>query len=325
MAQSQNPPGWLDIHAHFQLPQTLEEAENSVKLFNAVKFMVTKPQAVMWDVNDILRYNDSANIRMQMLSYLPPGLENLKRTNDYGASIVAKYPHRFGLLAALPTNSPEACLEEIHRVTTDFTIPPDGFATSTTYDGVPLSDPKLEPVWRELNARKAVVHIHPAATAPPSGSLPVPVVEVAFFTTSTVVEMLYQGVFRKFPDIKFVLGHCGAAVPVLYGRLQLLGTQDWVPNPNRITRDEIKSQLGSLYVDTAATAKTGLAPAAKMCGVENCIYGADCGVPCSTENTMEENRMDVTAFEKEQGIPINTIGNNGWKLFPDAARRALAD
>lgn len=317
--------GWFDIHAHFQLPQTTEEVEHAIKQYNAVHFMVTKPDQLIWEVDEILKYNDSANISMQMLSFIPSNLEHLKRANDYGASIVTKYPSRFGLLAALPTDNPEACVDEIRRVSTTFAIPPDGFATSTTYNGVSLSDPKLEPVWRELNARKAVVHIHPAVTIPPSSPLPTPVFEVAFFTTKTIVEMLYQGVFRDFPDIIFVLGHCGAAVPVLSGRLQLLGNEEWVPNPKQITREEIKTQLGRLYVDTAATAKTGLAPAARMCGVENCIYGSDCGVPCSTERTMEENRNDVLKFEREQGIPINKIGHNGWRLFPDAARRALKE
>lgn len=119
------------------------------------------------------------------------------------------------------------------------------------------------------------------------------------------------------------MGHCGAAVPALSGRVELPDTEKWVSNPNRITRAEIRTQLGRLFADTAATAKTGLAPAVKMCDVERCVYGADSGVPCSTEVTIEENRNDILAFAKENKIPANIVGENGWELFPAAAERAF--
>ncbi|KAJ5104992.1 hypothetical protein NUU61_002339 [Penicillium alfredii] len=314
------PAGWLDIHGHFQPPMSSEEAQNSLKVFSRAKFILNEPAA--WSAEEVLRYNDTANVRMQMLSFLPTTHDRLKRANDFGAAIVEKYPARFGLLAALPTDNPAACVAEIRRVTSTFRTPPDGFATTTVYNGVSLADPKLEPVWTELNARRAVVHIHPNAIAPSATELPTPLVEVAFDTTRTVISMLYSGVFRKFPNIQFVVGHCGAALPALSGRVELLGTEKWVANPNHITREEIKTQLGRLYVDTAATAKSGLVPAVQMCGVGRCVYGADCGVSCSTEATMEENRHDVQVFEREMSIPVNTIGENGWKLFPAAAKRA---
>lgn len=312
------PSGWLDIHAHFQLPTSLEEAQQRISYYHQAKFMVDGP--VLWSADEVLRYNDAANIQMQMLSCIPANLEDLKRTNDFGQQVVQDHPTRFGLLAALPTDNPEACLNEITR-TSGFAIPPDGYAVTTFRNGCYLGDPRLDVVWQELNTRKAVVHIHPSAASPPSMGRPVPLIEVAFDTTRTVVDMIYNNVFSRFSNIKFVLAHCGGALPVLSGRLHLLGTQTWVPNNQGITREDMTNQLAGLYVDTAATAKTGLEPAFRLCGAEGCIYGSDCGVPCSTAETMEENRKDVIEFEKQQGIPVNTIGSNGWDLFPGARAR----
>lgn len=283
--------------------------------------MIDRP--VTWDVQSNLDYNNRANIQMQMLSYIPQrNPEKLIAANTYAASLVKKYPDRFGLLGALPTDDPELCLKEIERLKTTLDVPADGFATCTVYNDVGLGDSRLEPVWKELNARKAVVHIHPNASAGPSQGRPSPLIEVAFDTARTIVDMLYNGVFSRYPDIKFVLGHCGGALPVLSGRLSLLGTEVWVPNPNKLTRQEIEQQLGRLYVDTAATAKTGLSPAVQMVGVEHVIYGADCGVPCSTELTMEENKTDVLEWEAKNNVPKGTILMNGWELFPQAAIRA---
>jgi 6-methylsalicylate decarboxylase len=63
---------------------------------------------------------------MQMLSVIPKALDALKASNDYGAELVKRHPSRFGLLAALPTNDPQACLAEIKRPKTE--LHADGFA-----------------------------------------------------------------------------------------------------------------------------------------------------------------------------------------------------
>lgn len=320
---------WLDVHGHFYLPQTADEAELTAKLFRDACFMVHNP--VTWNVETVLHYNDKANIRMQLLSYIPQTFEKLKAANSYGASIVRTHPDRFGLLVALPTNNPELCLAEIHRMTSrpsrsssvdTFYIQPDGFAVTTVYNGVGLGDPRLNPVWELLNSQNAVVHVHPNAYAAPDHGRPSPLIEVAFDTARTIVDMLYNAVFRRYPHIKFVLAHCGGALPIISGRLSLLGTQDWVPNPHRITREEMEQQLRRLYVDTGATAKTGLGPAVNMVGIRHTVYGADCGVPCSNEQTMEENKEDVLDFERKNGFDRGTILKNGWALFPRAAARA---
>ncbi|KAF2181506.1 hypothetical protein K469DRAFT_691984 [Zopfia rhizophila CBS 207.26] len=315
------PKGWLDIHGHFTIPKSDEVAQKELELFHSVDFMVYEPWR--WTPEGQLPYLDRANVQMQMLSYLPRTLSALKNANDYGAQIVANHSSRFGLLLALPTDDPEACLAEIKRGDA-YPVPNDGYATITVYNNVSLSDERLESVWNELDARKAVVHVHPDANKKGTDGRPSPLIDVAFDTARTATDMLYKGVFRRWPNIKWVFGHCGGALPVLSGRLSLLGAESWVPNPLNLTREEIETTLGRLYVDTAATAKTGLAPAIKMVGVKNIVYGADCGVPCSTDATMDENQQDVLDTERsmfgEEGAGV--IAGNGWNLFPAAAKRA---
>ena len=256
---------------------------------------------------------------MQFLSNIPKTIDALKSSNDYAASLVKKYPTRFGLLAALPTNNPEECLKEIDRATTE--LGADGFAVTARYNEVYLGDRSLDSVWEELNKRKAVVFVHPDAYAPPSMGRPSPLIEVAFETTRTVVDMLYAGTFRRYPNVIFVIAHCGGCLPVLSGRLELLGAEPWVPNPEKITKAEIKEQLSRLYLDTAATAPTGLAPALHMVAPNHIVYGDDCGVPCSTDETMEENRMKVLGYEGLEKAKVEAIGRNVLKLFPAAEKR----
>ena len=111
-----------------------------------------------------LAYLDRAGIAMQMLSNLPKQLDALKESNDYAASLVGKYPTRFGLLAALLTDKSEATLAEIDRAT--HTLHTDIFAVICNYIGVFLGDPNLDPVSAELNRQHPVVFVHPNAYAP---------------------------------------------------------------------------------------------------------------------------------------------------------------
>lgn len=299
-----------------------EEAEKLVEVYRNVNFMVTSTSQVHWSAEAIMQHNDDAGVAMSLLSYLPSGTDKLRAANDMAHDIVKKYPTRFGHLAALPTDDVQGCLEEIERVR-GFSSPSiDGFCATTVRGKTPLSDPSLDPVWQVLNEQRAVVHVHPNAYAPGEYGKPSPLIDVAFDTARVITDMLYKAVFRKFPNIKFIFAHCGGALPTLSGRLALLGTESWIPNPENLTRKEIETQLSKLYVDTAATAKTGLAPAIKMVGGSHCLYGADCGVPCSTAKTMKENMADVERVEREHDLPADTIKMNTWRMFSTAAKRA---
>ena len=277
------------------------------------------PEPFEWTPESTLSYLDRAGIAMQMLSNIPKQLDALRDSNDYAASLVANHPSRFGLLAALPTDDPTAALAEIERASR--ALRADGFAVTCNYNGIYLGDSSLNDVWAELNRRHAVVFVHPDSYAPASMGRPSPLIEQTFETTRTVVDMLYAGIFRRYPKIRFILAHCGGALPVLSGRLKLLGTEPWVPNPNNITQDEIEQQLSRFYLDTASTAPTGMAPALYMVPADHLVYGADCGVPSSTESTMEANKKAVLDYDGLSEGQRFAIGRNVLSLFPVAAAR----
>ncbi|KAF2094368.1 hypothetical protein NA57DRAFT_80182 [Rhizodiscina lignyota] len=312
------PKGWLDVHGHFFLPISDAEFETFLEDMR-IKSLFLVPKGYKWSLDDTLCYMDSAGIQMQMLSYIPNNISKLRAANEYCAGIVKKTPTRFGQLCALPTDDPAACLKEIDKAVNVYHA--DGFAVCSTLNGVYFSDPSLLPVWQKLDDLGAVVHMHPNAYAGPTDGRPSPVIEVAFDTTRVATDMLYRRLLLRFPNIKIILAHCGGALPALSGRLALLGTEAWVPNPENVNRTEMEEQLKRFYVDTAATAATGLQPAVKMVGSERIIYGADCGVPCSTVHTMEENRASVRNVSKEMGLDAEFVGRNAWDLFPAAARR----
>ena len=312
--------GWVDVHAHYTPPISEQERHDQWDSARALCFMA--PQPHYWSPEATLAYMDRAGIALQLLSNVPQNHDALRDSNDYGAQLVSEHPTRFGLLAALPTDDPDAAVAEIDRAMAH--LDPDGWALSTTYNDVNLSNPTLEPVWRRLDQQRATVFIHPDTTTPPQLGLPTPLIEVAFDTTRTVVAMLYAGVFGRYPHIRFILAHCGGALPALSGRLRLLGTQPWVGPRADITGDEIRRQLGRLYLDTAAAGTdANLAAALTMVAADHIVYGADCGVPCSTDETMGAN---ITALQNSALLDrdqIDALGRRALALFPRAANRAI--
>jgi len=309
---------WIDVHAHFSPPRSEMESKALLHTMHEACWCIDKVRE--WDVDDVLAYMDRTGIQMQMLSYIPKKLEALRAANSFGASIVRKYPSRFGLLMALPSDDPDAALAEIAR---SDELEADGFAMTCHYNGVYLSDARLNPVWAELDRRGAAVFVHPDGYAPGKGR-PAAVMEVAAETALTLTDMLYAAVFRRFPNIRFVVAHCGGGLPTLSGRLMLLGLENWVPNPERLTPSEIKTHLRRLFLDTAGTMPTGLAPALEMTTPDHIVYGSDCGVPCTTNATMDMNLEALLSFRGLSPEEIEGIGHNALQLFPHAAERIRA-
>ncbi|KAI0154165.1 hypothetical protein GGR57DRAFT_118114 [Xylariaceae sp. FL1272] len=308
---------WIDVHGHFHLPMSEAQVQQAWKYGNAHGFVLQEP--FRWSVSSTLDYMDRAGIAFQFLSNIPKTLDALRASNDYGASVVTQHPDRFGLLAAVPTDSAANALLEIERAVD--VLNADGFAVTCCYNDVYLSDPKLNRVWEKLNSLEATVSVHPNAYAPPVLGMPVALVEVAFETCRTVVSMLYSGHFAKYPEIRFIIAHCGGALSVLRSRLELLGAESWVPNPLGLTSSDIREQLGCLYVDTAATCPSGLDSALGMMPASHVVYGADCGVPCSTERTMEANRQEILRYKGLDESQIAAIGYNVLAIFPKTVAR----
>jgi predicted TIM-barrel fold metal-dependent hydrolase len=312
--------GWVDIHAHFTPPTMPEQREDQWRGLRDVCFLA--PEPYHWTPETTLATMDRLGIAMQLLSPipLPPTLPELRAWNDAGAQLVADHPDRFGLLAGLPIDTPEACLAEIERG--DVETHPDGYLLTTRHAGAAIGDRHLAPVWTELNRRHAVLFVHPSTDIVPSLRQPSALVEVAFETTRAIVDLLYTGFFHRYPDLTMVLAHCGGALPALSGRLGLLGAEPWVPNPEGMTADDIRTDLARLYLDTAATGTdANLAAAVTMVPRDHLVYGADAGVPCSDEDSMSRNIQSLHNSAVLTPAEVDGLGHRTFDLLPAASRR----
>ncbi|MTD53834.1 amidohydrolase family protein [Amycolatopsis pithecellobii] len=309
-------PGFIDVHAHFSPPTTVQTRQAVFEASRANNFLVPEPYE--WRLDATLDFMNETGTAMQLLSNVPTRHEALRASNDYGRDIVARHPARFGLLAALPTDDAHTAVDEASRVGDA-----DGWAVRTVYNGHSLAESDLDPLWDRLNHQHAVVFVHPNAYAPSTAGLPTPLVEVAFDTGRTITGMLYAGVFNRYPHITFLVAHAGGAIPLLAGRLSLLGTEAWVPNPHGLTAADIRIALARLWVDTAASASDQqLAAAVATFGDDHVVYGSDWGVACTTATSARRNIHALNTTHAISPATRAAIPTRAAHLFPRAIHRA---
>ena len=82
-----------------------------------------------------------------------------RMSNEYSAKLCTEHPGRFGHFAYLPLPDIDASLKEIDYALG--TLKADGVFLMTNYGNTFLGDPAFEPVFQELNRRRAVVYTHP--------------------------------------------------------------------------------------------------------------------------------------------------------------------
>ena len=242
----------IDVHTHYLPP-----AYNEMLDRRNLQFLDGGMPRPDWSVEKHLQNMEELSVIRAYLSVSSPHLhmgdaaeaiETARGCNEYGAELVRTYPEKFGVMASLPLPEIDASIEEIRYCADVLKI--RGFALMTNSCGVYLGDPMLDPVMDELNHIHAVVSLHPTEpSAVPSGvceKLPLPLMEFFFDTSRAVVNMIINGIFQRYPDIRFIIPHAGAVLPILADRLK--GLPAVLPEFQNVN---VEDSLQSLYYDLA--------------------------------------------------------------------------
>ena len=183
------------------------------------------------DIETQLRTMDGWKIRIAITSLTPRVvLKNLHRLrevartcNEFQARMSHDHPSRFGSFALLPLPDVDGALEELTYALDVLRL--DGVGLFSSVSDRYLGDPLFDPIFDELNRRKAVVFVHPThCEAPEHARLRAPpfVVEYVFDTTRAVVNLIFTGTLKRCPDILFIIAHGGGTVPFLAQRISML-------------------------------------------------------------------------------------------------------
>lgn len=246
-----------------------------------------------FSIDNYLSLMQEADIDYGVLSISSPHLsaapdeEMLKLTdevNDYGANLTKSYKDKIGFFASLPLPLVEESVRAI-----DYALDVQnahGFTLPTNARGIYLGDQRLDDILAKLNERHALVAIHPNEPKPINNDIKAeiltPLMEFFFDTTRTIIFMNQNNVFSRYPNIKWIVPHSGALLPIIVQRVDMGNKMFDVENQT----DDLEQTMQSLYFDLAGKILPHQLPRLLTMVDENkIVYGAD--APYTTDNVVK--------------------------------------
>jgi aminocarboxymuconate-semialdehyde decarboxylase len=194
--------------------------------------------------------------------------------NDAFAQVISERAPRFSALATLPLNDPAASVKEFRRATEQLKLP--GAMLFSNVNGVALADERYWPLYEAANDRGAVLHIHPTNPINVDAMRDywlMPLVGFLFDTTIAASHLVFSGVAERYPNINWVLGHLGGAIPYLAERLDR-GFHAFKECRTNIPKPP-SEYLKTWYYDTVNFDRASLMLGIEFAGASHILAGSD--------------------------------------------------
>jgi aminocarboxymuconate-semialdehyde decarboxylase len=194
--------------------------------------------------------------------------------NDCFARVVADKNGRFVALATLPLCDPAASVSELRRAMEQLKVA--GAMVFSNINGIALSDQRFWKLYEVANELGAVMHIHPTNPVGVEAMLDywlMPLVGFLMDTTLAAASLVFSGVVERFPNIRWVLGHLGGAIPYLAERLDR-GYEAFSECRRNISKPPTE-YLKRFYYDTVNFDPDALDLAVAFAGSEHILAGSD--------------------------------------------------
>ncbi|EZG45146.1 amidohydrolase 2 [Gregarina niphandrodes] len=277
--------GRIDVHVHY-LPSKYREAVIAAG-HGRPDGMPYLPE---WSVESTLAMMDGCGISKAVLSVSSPGVyfgddaqaRALSRyVNQEGAKAVASHPDRLGFFASLPLPDVSGALEELSYALDE--LKADGVVIESNSEGIYPGDPQMDPVLAEMDKRKTVLFMHPTSphcagcdmrNSTMGAKYPGPMIEFLFETTRAVCNMIIQNTFNKFPNIRWIIPHAGAVLPIVIDRVVGISTVIGLSAP--LNEAHVLEILNKLYFDLAGMPLPRMIkPLLEIADPDKLLYGSD--------------------------------------------------
>jgi len=285
----------LDLHTHFYTEaffQTIRDlpSEFSFDTSSSGQMIITYRGArffgvtpAMTNVAQRIEDMDRVGIDVEVVSLSTPNVfftdaqhqpAVARMVNDSYAELIAQHPKRFKGFASIPMDAPDEALKELHRAVDSLKL--NGVILLSNIGGKPLTSAEYRPFFEEANRMKLCIFLHPML--PPNSDafreyVLGPIIGFPFDTSLAVARMCYDGMFAELPDIRWIIGHLGGAVPYLMERMDN-GYRDFADC--RVKIDQLPSvYLKKLYYDTVSFSQHTLKMVREMVGVDHMVMGSD--------------------------------------------------
>jgi aminocarboxymuconate-semialdehyde decarboxylase len=286
----------IDVHTHMFTRKWLERLRADGSPYNVVvrpdgrdeiyrgETPVVFPQPGHFDYGIRLAEMDRAGIDVSIVSLTCPNVywggeavsvEAARESNDSMAEAQRAHPDRIRWFTSLPWQYPERAVVELRR-TGD--LGAAGVMVIANIAGRSLTEPAFEPVWQEIDRRALPVLVHPGE--PPGADLMDMgrydlswSVGFIFDTTLAVTRMIFDGFLDRYPNLKLIVAHGGAALPYLVGRFEK-GDNVELPQRRRM-QGKPTEYLRRLWYDCITYDLGALEYLISVVGADRVLFGTD--------------------------------------------------
>ena len=288
------PDVLIDIHSHY-IPKALARALERrveaprIEQREAGPFIEYGPGStapltpVFFDPEQIIARMDEAHIDHAVLSVSIPGVDWLDAvdgeavadaSNQETAAIIARHPDRFSGLATVPLQAPERAAAVLRRA---IGMGLKGAMIYSNVAGGHLDEPSRRVFFDTAAGLDVPIMLHPTyplcAPSMKAGGM----TEMAGFlfdTTTAALRLVFDGLYERHPDFKFVVPHAGSLIPYFVGRIDHFGRVQR-PGSTGAISVPASEHIRKFYVDTVCE----WAPAMHLCcdffGMDRVMHGTD--------------------------------------------------
>jgi len=282
------------LEEHFATEETIGDSQ---EYFGADIWPTRKSELL--DVQDRrLQTMNECGIDYSILSLNAPAVQSrtdtrvaielARRSNDELAGHVARHPDRFGALAALPLQDPEAAAQELIRAVRDLGFVGalvNGFSQIGSEDNATYYDLlQYRQFWATVEDLDVPFYLHPRNPLP-SQSLIIeghpwlmgPAWQFSVETGGHALRLIGSGLFDDYPRLQVVLGHLGELLPYNIWRTSHWASTDG-KNPMGVPakRPFIDYLRSNFFVTTSGNFRTiAMRNAMAELGTERVLFSTD--------------------------------------------------
>jgi predicted TIM-barrel fold metal-dependent hydrolase len=299
----------IDVHAHFQ-PSVLK-ALGMPGPMNA------------WSLQKHLDDMGAAGVTRSLLSITTPGVPETgerarmlaRGTNDDAAKLAADNPGKIGFFIAVPMDDTDAALKEIEYGFDVLKAP--GVGLFTSYGAQWLGDKRFDPVFAELNRRKAIVYVHPTAANCCGRLIPEvadTLIEFGTDTTRAIASYIYRGAANRFPDVRMIWSHSGGSMPFFIERFE---GADKGAAAKAQAPEGFRALASRFFYDIAQSTHPVPSRALRqIVPVEHIVFGSDYPFRTTLEHVQGLESAKVYTGQELKGIYAGNVG----RFLPELVR-----
>jgi len=267
-AQAAGSRNIVDVHAHFQPP--------------AIRSLNIPGPMNAWDLQKQIDDMDAAGVTRAMLSITTPGVPATGETgrrvaresNEYAAKLGSDHGKRFGSFIAVPMDDMDAALKEVaHGLDV---LKAQGVGLFTSYGNRWLGDAWFDPLFAELDRRKAVVYVHPNTAACCTRLIPEvadTLIEYGTDTTRAIASYVFRGAAKRYPNVRMIWSHSAGTMPYLIERFE---GAERSPAAKAQMPDGFRAAIAQFWYDIAQASNPVATTALRsVVPMERIVFGTD--------------------------------------------------